>query len=278
MPGFSSYDDLIDEITTNGKVQNFNFMKPGGTAPAAGIWYSLARLGGMPPAISDGAAGSGTPGAGGTALTNASGTLNGPDVSTDRKAIVTFGAVATVAQTLRLYDRLVHVSGVTMNSTGTKNIGSAALPRYTGTDSVGNEVWIEFTTAGTTTANVCNLLTYTDQNGNTGQVGGSLTAPATAMVLNSMYGPFPLAAGDTGVQSVETFNVGTACTAGVGQLIIMRPLVEIYLPANQWVEQDFVLQLSALPRVFDGASLQLMTQVTATTATNFWGRVRLAYG
>lgn len=278
MPGFSSYDDLITEMTTNGKVQNFNFMKPGGTAPAAGIWYSLARVGGMPPAISDGAAGSGTPGAGGTALTNANGTMNGANVSTDQKAIVTFGAVATVAQTLRVYDRLAHVSGIVMNTTGSKNVGSPTLPRYATTDSVGNEVWIEFTTAGTTTANVAHLLTYTNEGGTTGQVGGNITAPAAAMVLNSMLGPFPLAAGDYGVRSVETLNIDTACTAGVGQLVLMRPLVELYLPANQWVEQDFVLQLSALPRVFDGASLCLMAQVTATTATNFWGRVRLAYG
>jgi len=278
MPGFSSYDDLITEITTNGKVQNLNFMKPGGTTAAAGNWYSLARVGGMPAAITDGAAGSGTPGAGGTALTNASGTLNGPNVSTDIKAIVTFGAVASVAQTLRLYDRLVHVSGVVLNTTGSKNIGSPTLPRYTGTDSVGNEVWLEYTTAASATANVVHLLTYTDQAGNTGHVGGNLTSPAATQTLNSMIGPLPLAAGDTGVQSVETLNVDTACTNGVGQLIILRPLVELFLPANQWVEQDFVLQLTALPRVYDGASLCLMTEVTTTTATNFWGRVRLAYG
>lgn len=278
MPGFSSYDDLVSEITVNGKVQNLNFMKSGPTAPAAGIWTTLARVGGLPPAVSDGAAGSGTPGAGGTALTNANGTLNGPNVSTDIKAIVTFGGVATVAQTLRVYDRLVHVSGLALNSTGNKNVNSVALPRYTGGDSVGNEIWLEYTTAGTTTANILSANSYTNQAGQGTQAGGTMTAPTTAMVLHSMLGPLPLAAGDTGVQSVETINVATACTAGIGQLVIMRPLVEIYLPANTWVEQDFVLQLTALPRVFDGASLCLMSQVTTTTATNFWGRVRLAYG
>lgn len=278
MPGFISYDDIINEMVTNGKTYTYDFMKSGGTAPAAGIWYSLARLGGQPPAISDGAAGSGTPGSGGTALTSAAGTIVFPDTSTDIKAMLTFGGVSTVACSLRIYDRLVHVSGIANNSTGSKNVGSAALPRYTGTDSAGNQVWLEYTTAGTTTASVVHLLTYTDQAGTTGQVGANTTAPATAMVLNSMFGPLGLAAGDTGVRSVETLNVDTASTNGITQLIIMRPIATIYLPANQWVEQDLVLQLTALPRLFDGSSLCLMYQATATTAANIWGTVRLAYG
>lgn len=279
MPGFTSYDDMINEATTNGKTQEFDFMKVGGTTQGAGFWYSLGRIGAIPAAITDGAAGSGTPGSGGTALTNASGTLNGPNVSTDQKAMVTFGAISTVACSLMLYDRLVHVSGIVTTSTGSKNVGSAALPRYTGASSVGVQAWLEVTTATTVTAPVAHLLTYTDDGGTTANVGASNTSfPAAATVLNTMVGPLAMAAGDAGIRSVETLNVDTASTVGAVQLVLLKPIATINLPANTWVEKDFVLQLTALPRIFDGASLCLMAMCTATTAFNTWGQIRIIYG
>ena len=277
MAGFSSYDDLINEATVNGKSYRWDFYKAGGTAPAAGIWYSLARLGGYPPAIADGAAGSGTPGAGGTALTNASGTIQIANQSPDLKAIVHIEANAGTACNLMLYDRLVHVSAVSNNATGSKNVGSAALPRYT--DGKGVQVWLEYTTAGTTTASVVDLNSYTDDAGNTGQTAGSsFTAPATAMVLNSIMGPMPLAAGDLGVRSVETLNVGTASTSGVTQVVLMRPLATLYVPANQMAEKDLVMQFSSLPQMVDGASLCLAYRATATTAIALYGSITIAWG
>ena len=275
MPGFSSYDDLITEITTNDKIFQYDFMAIGATSIAAGNWHSLARTGGVPGAVTDGAAGSGTPGAGGTALTNASGTINLGAQDPDKKALITFGGVATTACNLMLYDRLVHVSGIAGGSTGTKNVNSVALPRYT--SGVGVQAWYEFTTAGSATATVSNLLSYTNQGSTGGQVGGSRTGLA-AQIINSMVGPMPLAAGDTGIQSVETINIGTASTSGVIQLVLLKPLAIIPLPANTFVEKDLVLQITSLPRVFDGASLCLMYETTATTATNLWGTIRVAWG
>lgn len=277
MAGFTSYDDMIQEATVNGKIYKWDFFKAGGTAPAAGIWYSLARLNGYPAAISDGAAGSATPAAGGTALTNAGGTIFLGNQSPDLKTITHFEASAGTAMAqLILYDRLVHVSGIANNSTGNKDVGSATLPRYT--DGKGVQVWLEYTTAGTTTATVVNLASYTDDAGNPGQTGGNFTAPATAMVLNSMIGPLPLATGDLGVQAVQTLNVTTASTNGVVQLILMRPLASLYVPANQLAEKDTVLQFTSLPQMVDGASLCLMYRTTATTAINLYGSITIVWG
>ena len=276
MAGFTSYDDLILEATVNGKSYRWDFYKAGGTAPAAGIWYSLARLGGVPLAISDGAAGSATPGAGGTALTNSAGTITLADTSTDLKALVGIEASAATALNLMIYDRLVHVSGIVNNSTGNKDVGSAALPRYT--DGKGVQVWLEYTTGGTATASVVNMASYTDNEGNAGQAGGSITAPATAMVLNSMFGPLPLASGDLGVQAVQTLNVGTASTSGVVQLILMRPLATLYVPANVYASKDLVLEFTSLPQMVDGASLCLAYRATATTAVGLYGAITVVWG
>jgi hypothetical protein len=277
MAGFSSYDDLISEATVNGKIYKWDFYKNGTTSPAAGIWYSLARRGGYPIAITDGAAGSGTPGAGGTALTNATGSIFLENQTPDIKVITHIEANANAAQNLMLYDRLVHVSGVVNNSTGSKNVGSAALPRYT--DGKGVQVWLEYTTPGTTTASIVHLDSYTDNDNNTAQsCSTTITAPATAMTQDSMFGPIPLATGDLGVRSVETMYVDTASTAGVVQVVLMRPIASLYIPANTHAEKDLVLQFTALPRMYDGASLCLMYRTTATTATNLYGSITIAWG
>lgn len=278
MAGFTSYDDLISKITSSGNSFQYDFTKIGTTSIAAGNWTSLARVGGNPAAISDGAAGSGTAGAGGTALDQASGTLTAGlgDEDPERKFLLTLGAVSNVSLNLRLYDRLVHVSGLAMNSTGDKDVNSVTLPRYTGTDSAGVEAWLEYTTAGTTTATVVHMSSYTDQDGNTGSTGTSVTGVASQTIQSMIK--LPLAAGDTGIRSVETINVSTACTAGVAQLVLLKPLVTVALSANSWQERDLVLQLTALPRILDGASLCLMYETTATTAATVTGTIRLAWG
>jgi hypothetical protein len=52
MPGFTSHDDLINQISVNGRFWRTDWQKSSftTTAQAAGLWYSLFRGGGNPPA------------------------------------------------------------------------------------------------------------------------------------------------------------------------------------------------------------------------------------
>ncbi len=271
MAGFSSYDDLINELTTNGKRFDWDFLKAGPAAEAAGQWVSHWYAAGSPGAGSDPAA---TPG---TAYDDTAGSMFFSDVSPDQKHLLTFGAAATVNCTLMLYDRLVGVSGITLNSTGNKTVNSTALPRYSGTASAEVEAWVEVTTATTGTAPVVSMNSYTNQDGTTGRAGGTLTFPAAATDVRWMA-KLPLQAGDKGVQAISTLNVATAGTAGVCNVILIKPLAYLPLVANLWNERDLVLQLARLPRVFDGACLATAQLATATTATTVWGKVGLGYG
>jgi hypothetical protein len=90
-------------------------------------------------------------------------------------------------------------------------------------------------------------------------------------------GPLPLAAGDTGVQACSTLNIDTANTAGVFNFVQLRPLVYLPIVANQWNERDLVLQIAALPRIFDGASLGCYMLASAAAAQNIWWQIRTAY-
>lgn len=271
MPGFSSYDDLINELTTNGKRFDWDFLKTGPVAEAAGQWVSHWYAAGSPGAGADPAT---TPG---TAYDDAAGAMFFNDVDPDQKHMLTFGAVATVDCTLMVYDRLVGVSGISLASTGNKTVSSTTLPRYSGTAAAEVEAWVEVTTATTTTAPVISMNSYTNEAGTTGRAGGTLTFPAAATDQRWMA-KLPIQAGDKGVRAISTINVATAASAGVANIILIKPLAYLPLRATMWNERDLVLQLARLPRVFDGACLALAQLASATTATTIMGKVGLGYG
>lgn len=266
--GFATYDAIIAAITAGQQIR-WDPAKVGGAMQGAGIWHSLARASGTPGAVADPAT---TPG---NAYTNLAGSMNWADQSPDTKHGLTLGGVATGNCTLMVYDRLVGVSQ-SLVSTGDKTINSAALPRYT--DGIGVEVWAEVTTQTATSAAVARLKSYTDDSNNAAQDAvATLTFPAAATLINTLVGPFPILAGDKGVRSVETMNVATAPTAGVINLLLIKPLFFLPLIANQWNEKDLVLQLAGLDRIYDGASLCFAVLATSGTAVTFWGTLRGAY-
>lgn len=270
--GFTSYDDLISEITVAAKFTDINFYKASSAPEAAGVWHSIWTGAGYPAAGANPAT---TPG---TQYNSTAGGIVFADQATDTKHIVTLSAVANQNCTLMIYDRLVGVSGISVASTGAKTINSSALLRYTGTNSNGVQCWLEVTTATSTTAPVVNMSSYTDQDGNTANSGGNYTFPAAATNTECLLGPLPLAAGDVGLRSLETLNVGTAGASGVVNVVLLRPLLLMPLIANQANSMDYVLQNTSLPRVFDGATLGLAFLASGTTSTQIWGSLKVAWG
>ena len=278
MAGFASLDDLINELTVNSKELFATFSKTGTAAEAAGVWHSLWRVGTYPAAGGDGPAGS-TTGVGGSALVLEAGSLAAwGNQSPDTKHLLTVDMQATVDCTVMLYDRLVHASGINLAGTATRNVGSTALPRYSGTASAGVQVWAEVTTITAGAAPTMAMNSYTDQDGNTGSAGGTLTFPATATNVDAFIGPLPLASGDTGVRSVETVSVLSGCTSGTANIVLIRPLAYFPMTAFLGVTRDFVSMLPSLPRVYDGHTLALAYLATTTTATTVTGQIRAGYG
>ena len=276
MAGFTSRDDIINELTVNGKADVWNFFKVGPTAEASGVWTSLWQSIGNPGAGTNPAT---TPGTVYDSDTSSivAGSMPFPDRSTDQRHLLSFGAVASQSAVLTLYDRLAGVSGVATNSTGSKTINSGALTRYSGTAATLNEVWLEFTTAGTAASGVVNIDSYTSADGSNSLSGPSVTFPTTSMAQYSMV-QLPLNASEQGVRSVESINVGTAHTTSVVNLIIIRPIARIHLPTTTWNEVSFLDDVGGLPRIFDNANLGLMYLATTTTQINLWGTINCVYG
>jgi len=278
MAGWATYADLKSEVIDKGKYYEVTFNKVGSAPELSSfpfVTHSLWKVGAIPAAGADPAT---TPG---TAYDDTAGSMFFPDQSSDRKFLLSFGASSQPpASSLVLYDRLVGVSGISVASTGNKTINSAALPRYSGADSEGVECWLEVTTATTATAPVVSLNSYTNQAGTTGRAGGTVTFPAAATNVDTIIGPMPLQAGDTGIRSIEVgLNVATAASAGVINVLLLRRIAAIALPtANEYYETQYVGEMLALPRIFDGACLCLMQYAVSNTATTFNGKIMVGYG
>lgn len=277
MAGFTSRDAIINALTVSGQrdEQWFTKIAPA-AAEAAGVWQSLWKGTGTPGAGTDPAATPGTVYVS-DATTPVAGSIWFPDRSPSTRFLTSFGAVASQNCTLLLYDRLAGVSGISLSTTGAKTVNSGALDRYASAAADDNEVWLEVTTATTTTAPVVNLNSYTSADGTTAQSGGSVTFPAAATDLHSMV-KMPLSASKKGVRSVEAgLNVGTAAAAGAVNVLITKPLAYLPLAANVYNEISFLDDNLGLPQIFDNATLGIALLATVTTAVTVSGKIQCAW-
>ena len=139
MSGFQSQDDMVNEISTNGKFYRTDWQKStfATTAHTAGLWYSLMRGGGNPAA--DTILGTGTNlafQALSDTVATASGIPHGGNVG-DYKVLLNAAAQTAAATTapcvLMLVDMLGFYPITTVTTTGAQTLNNTVtLPRYTG--------------------------------------------------------------------------------------------------------------------------------------------------
>lgn len=280
--GFSSIDDLINEMTTNGKTSFVDFNKTTSGTFTAGRWYDLSLFAGSPVANTYS----------GTALnaqvpTEASGwgLYHGGDVSSDTKHLlkaVAQGNTATAAPgTLLLVDVCLYYPGISSTSAALQTLtNGSSLTRYT--NGVGLRHFLVTTTAsGANTPTVAMSYTRQDTGGtDTGRSLGATTSLTASAILGHMghtgtaannRGPFlPFQSTDTGIRSVQTVTVTTPhASTGAMALVICKPIDIIPLgAANVSTVIDYLTQSPSLPRIVDGACLSLLYQPAGATAAN----------
>jgi hypothetical protein len=178
------------------------------------------------------------------------------------------GVAPLVSGSFLLYDRLYHIGGLNATLTTSQTVQgttpSPALTRNTG--GVGNMVWYEiYTIIGTTTATL--TMTYTDQDGNTGQTS-TINIGATNFREVTRAQRIPLAAGDTGVRAVASVQLSASTTtAGNFGITIAQPLAWIPVGAagaGGW--RDYTTGLPGIPAINPDACLGLAYIPNASTA------------
>lgn len=282
--GFTSQDDLINQITTNGKTDNVIMQKTLNVAGVAGAWTLLGPNAGIPLAsVYTGTDLNFIP----TDDTWAEGALyHGGDVSPASKHFLSAGANIVAATGapwfLMAVDMVgfVPLTGTNVSTTGTKAITMTQISNTTAkVDRYPNGVGLRAFVAADTTmganAPTC-ILNYLDQGGS---AGATTTFTSTASmglgnILNTgaaanKYNPFlPLAVGDTGISDlVSLVWAGTAHASGTVIIGLCKPLWCIPVPATGlYTKVDFVNALPSLRQIKDGANIQfLLFQTGATT-------------
>lgn len=290
--GFTSQDDLLNQMTVNGKTGRIDYAKTTAVAGVAGTWTDLGTATGSTP----------TDAYAGTSLTfvatddtySGGAVYHGGDVSTATKHFLNASgyvfAAAGAPWVLMCVDQVgyVPITGADVTGTGSRTVTmtpisntGAKVDRYA--NGVGLRAYFSTEVAPTAGGPNLTAFTYTNTAGTTGRsIGvtvGFAATPVTGQVPHSgnaatRYGPFlPLAAGDTGIKDLEAFTLsGGVAYTGTGQLVLhlVRPLWQIPIPASGVLtERDFVNQLPSMPQIKDGACLRfLLFQTGATTTTS----------
>lgn len=303
MAGFSSLDDFISETTVNGKFVRTDWNKNAlpTTAQTAGLWYDLSCGPGNPG--SDTAYGSGTNlafQALDDTSTTSPGIPHGGNVSPDTKHIVNASAFSAAATSMpcvfMLVDRLGYYPITTVTTTGNQALNNTTPFPARHTNGAGLRAYVVCSSGAATTAmgaGTPNIqITYTDQGGTAGAVTPAVLPQSTATAAKGhivysgtgagKYGPFlPLAAGDSGIRSVQQFNLSVTHTSGVLNLVICRPLLTLPMTTiGVAAERDLLNQVPSLPRVHDGANLSWLMYAGAATPVNsaFYGHLDFAWG
>jgi len=298
--GFTSMDDLTNQITANGKADYIFFQKNLLNIAVAGAWSDLGVSNGSVPASTYG----------GAELTftatddtwSEGAIYHGGDVSTATKHLM--GAGGTVSNAtgspwlLQCVDMVgyVKLSTTNVSTTGVKTvtmtpIGSSAakVDRYP--DGVGLRMFVSCALVNMgANAPTCTIQ-YTNSAGTTGRNTTSFTSTASmtqGYILNTgaaanKWHPFlPLQAGDTGVKDIESLTwAGTAHASGTVIISLVKPLFTLPIPANGiFPLMDFVNNIPAFERIRDGANLRFLLYNTGATPANsaIMAEMRYAYG
>lgn len=281
MAGFTGQDDLINQVSTNGKFYRADWQKStfATTAHTAGMWYSLFRGGGNPPA--DAILGTGTNLAFQAltdATTNATGIQHGGDVGGFKvllNAAAQTAAATTAPCVLMLVDLLGFYPVTSVTTTGAQTLNNTVtLPRYT--DGAGVQAFITPSTVmGAATPSIS--IGYTNSASTVGRATpatlpiGNTAAAVTSVVYSGTgagkFGPFmPLQDGDAGIKSVQSINLSASYVSGVLNLVLCKPLLTLPITTlGVTAERDLVNQFASMPKVYDGACLAWLMLAGAAT-------------
>lgn len=284
--GFSTVDSLYNAITTSGQILSVPFTKTivTGATSAAGRFHEC---------LSGGGTGGATvlTGTAGTGLTKSSTDVGalpiGPAVETSQTKHLLSMTVNTPATTLTpaylVLTDIIHVYPSLVMVTTPSTLSNHPTWTGTGDTRMTNAKGVQLTALLTTASSAAGAITpnYKDQDGNDQAITRAIYGPVAAHPAGACFGDSgvtatpggytaPLAAGDYGVQRVNSYTIGTGATGGTGCFVLHRPVATIPLAAaNTPTVYDFTTGPIRLPRIYDGAHLGFFVQIGgALTASN----------
>jgi hypothetical protein len=294
--GWTTIDDLIDEVTNNGKLRTTVYSKAFSGSPSGQAWGHLWGNRGSP------AAGAFS-GAAETAAQCSDTTLgaltNGGNVSPDTKHLLNVtvrnnGSADPLI--FVLYDLVLKYDNCTMGNTLHTLTNGVTAARYAAAGEPGLQLMGCLTDV--TASNTLSTFTYADQSGNSSTVPNATSyvnpgvggAPTTGVTWPTCWAAdmgggttrgilnLPMAAGDLGARSVTSYQY-SGVGAGEKALLLGYPLAYMPCPVgDMFFTYDFVKQIPSVPRIFDGACLTFAVYTGASTHDNYFATIQTAWG
>lgn len=295
--GFSSQDQLIENLTTGGQGDTVTMTKTLNSAGTAGAWTLLSPHNGWP--IASTFAGADLTYVA-TDDTWSQGTIfTGGDVSPATKHFLTAGGAVVAAAGAPWYIMAIDLVGyvplttTNVSTTGTKAVTMTAIGATASKgDRYPNGQGLRMFVASSVVAMGANaptcIVNYLDTGGG---AGATTTFTSTAsmgigQLLNTgaaanKYNPFlPLAAGDTGVSDIVSLVwAGTAHASGSVVIGLCKPLWMLPLPATGlYSKMDLVNSFPSMRQIKDGANIQFLLFQTGATTSGGTINVDFDYG
>lgn len=221
-----------------------------------------------------------TPGISGVALTTYAGQIPFTNAPVGESSYLARFVALSSAQsgTAILVDRLWHNSGINITSTTSQAVNSVAFPDrdQNGTNNgVGVLLAVEVsaaTGAGTPTITV----TYTNSAGTPSKTGTNVIATSATSPIGTTYF-IGLAAGDVGVQSVQSIQLSSSWTSGTIHLVAYRVLATVQCPGSATAQAVDALT-GGMPVMYDNTVPYIIFVPNTTTSTSVQGTMTVTQG
>lgn len=246
--------------------------KIGTTPEAAGQFYCWAKDSGQP-----GAWAPGTPGLNGRVTDGTTATDNGclrvPNASVGTNYLSQISLATTVACFLNIFDIVWINSGAVVTTTTAQAITTPTFPARDANGSSNGEgygIGLLVTTATTNAAAITNMtVSYTNQDGVAGRTATLASFPATAVIGTVVL--FRLAAGDTGVRSIQSHTLGTSLVAGAVSLFVYAGVISQSSATANAGGPALTNSIDPGPKLYNGVCLLPVGLMAAATATTLVG-------
>ena len=254
----------VDDIARSLPGIRRRFGKASFSPQAAGAMFNLWNTGALPAADSPGGGVNGQ-----LVLSSRNGALAVPNAPAGAQTYLARAYVqASQPGSLIILDRQWEDSGLSVTTVGAQAITQPALTRP---DALGKdmEAWLTVVT-GLGAMGSAPTISYTDQDGNAGNTG-TLIWPAVGSGGREFQ--FSLAAGDTGIRSIQSYNNVASLVSGSIALTLKKRIAEIEInAANLSIVVDF-LELG-LPIIDDGAAIEFVWVAQNTSSTQVLGSLQ----
>lgn len=259
--------------------RSISFMKTGTAADTIGYWYGTFKDAGFP-----GAWAPGTPGLNGRVTNGIAaadyGCIPIKDASVGGNYLTEIQLASSVNHSHFFYDVLWVNSGINVTTvSAVQAIVSPTLPArdVNGTTSgEGCVIGLYFSAASTLAAtNALSQVTYTNSAGVGSRIATQVAiagsqAPVTPVIGTVLW--YNLAAGDTGVQSIQGFNIGaTSWLTGTINLFIARDIATIGTTIPNVAAQKIIGSPGI--RLYNGTCMHHSILCSSITATFFAGEL-----